>query len=104
MNKRCPTHPGKILKTYWEDSKLTQVELAERLGVSFQALNSLINQKKSISPEMAIRLSLLFDTDVEFWLNLQNKYDIYKIGTIKKVELSKIKSIKNQGVVYVGSV
>ena len=102
--KRFPTHPGKILRSYWEDSKLTQIELAKKLGVSFQTLNSLINQKKSISPEMAIRLSLLFCTEIEFWLSLQNKYDVYKISIIKKVELSKIKDIKNQGVVYVGSV
>ena len=77
--KRVPTHPGKLLREYWEGTGITQMHLAKRLGVSFQAINDLINQKKSVSPEMAVRLSTFFRTSVELWLGMQNKHDVYKI-------------------------
>ena len=56
---RPPTPPGEILRyEYLEPLGLTQRDLAEALGVSYQAINGVVNGRAGISPEMAIRLSL----------------------------------------------
>jgi len=73
-----PTHPGEILREILEDEGLTQKKLAEEIGVSFRAVNELINGKRGITPEMALRLSRRFKTTPLFWLNLQANYDLWK--------------------------
>lgn len=93
LNNRVPTHPGEILRDYWEDLIMTQADFANRLGVSFQAVNEILNCKRGISPEMAVRLSKFLGTTPEFWLALQNSYDIYKVisNDKKSDEMNKIK-------------
>jgi len=89
--QRLPTHPGEILKEeFLKPFDLTQSTLAKKLGVSFRAINEIINQKRGISVEMALRLSTFFKTSPELWLNLQNNYDIYKIKQKKKDSLKKV--------------
>ena len=76
---RRPTHPGQILKNmYLEPLNLTITALAERLGVSRKAVSSIINQRKGVTPEMALRLSQAFSTTLELWLNLQRNYDLWQ--------------------------
>ncbi len=75
---RAPTHPGEILRLeFLEPMGLTQSELAQRLGIPFQRVNQIIGGKRSVTPDTALRLSKLFDTSVEFWLNLQMASDVY---------------------------
>ncbi len=77
--KRDPIHPGEILKEEFiipYNLKLT--ELAKKLNVSFRTINEIVNEKRNISTEMAIRLSKFFGTSVEFWMNLQNQYSYTK--------------------------
>jgi addiction module HigA family antidote len=63
IRKRQPVHPGGILKRhYLEPLQLSISKLAIALGVSRQKLSNLINEKGSISPDMALRLSRAFDT------------------------------------------
>ena len=89
--QRLPTHPGEILKEeFLKPFDLTQSTLAKKLGVSFRAINEIINQKRGISVEMALRLSTFFKTSPELWLNLQNNYDIYKIKQKKKDSLKNV--------------
>jgi len=73
-----PTHPGEILREILKDEELTQKKLAEEIGVSFRAINELINGKRGITPEMALRLSKRFKTTPLFWINLQANYDLWK--------------------------
>jgi addiction module HigA family antidote len=73
-----PTHPGEILREILEDEGITQTKLAEEIGVSFRAVNELINGKRGITPEMALRLSKRFKTTPLFWINLQANYDLWK--------------------------
>lgn len=76
--KRKPTHPGTILKElYINGANLTLSECAEKLGISRKTLSKIVNCRSSITPEMACRLSKLFNTSPELWLNLQNGYDIW---------------------------
>ncbi len=77
--KRKPTHPGQILKEdYVEPLGLTITELSKVLGISRKTLSKIINERGSITPEMALRLSRAFNTSPEFWLNLQRNYDLWK--------------------------
>ena len=85
---RKPTHPGEIL---WEEflkpKKMTQQELAEKMEVPVQRVNTLVNGKRGITPETAILLSRILGTTPEFWMSLQSHYDLYfaQIEMAKKV-------------------
>lgn len=73
-----PPHPGEVLRAlYLEPLGLTVTRAAEALGVSRKTLSAILNGKAGISPEMAIRLSMAFDTSAESWLNQQAQYDLW---------------------------
>ena len=74
-----PPHPGKIIKELClEPLGLSITEAAKALGVSRKTLSSIINGKAGISPEMAVRLSIAFNTSSESWLNQQIQYDLWQ--------------------------
>jgi antitoxin HigA-1 len=76
---RQPTHPGEILlEEFIRPLKLSQVELARRMGVPIQRINTLINGKRDMTAETAILLSRTLKTSSEFWMNLQVAVDLYK--------------------------
>lgn len=78
MQMYNPPHPGEILKELClEPLELTVTRAAEALGVSRKTLSAILNGRAGISPEMAIRLSLAFDTSAESWLNQQTQYDLW---------------------------
>ena len=78
--KRKPTHPGEILKKEFMDPLgLTQSQLAKELNTTFRTINEIVNEKRNISPEMAIKLARYFGTSEEIWMNLQNQYDLYLV-------------------------
>ena len=77
MPMHNPPHPGRIVKNgCLEPLGLNITEGAKALGVSRQALSNLVNERASLSVEMALRLSKAFDTDPEIWIRLQAAYDI----------------------------
>ena len=77
--EREPIHPGEILEEeFMKPLGLSQSKLARELGVSVRAVNEIVNKKRGITPEMAIRLSERFGTTAEFWLGLQMDYDLWK--------------------------
>jgi addiction module HigA family antidote len=89
--EREPTHPGEILKEeFLIPLNISQTFLADALGVSFRAVNELVNQKRGITVEMAIRLSKYFKTTPELWLNLQNQYELYKVSKKKQSIFEKL--------------
>lgn len=74
-----PPHPGEIIKKLClEPLGLTVTEAAKALGVSRKTLSSILNGRTGISPEMAIRLSIAFNTTAESWLNQQIQYDLWQ--------------------------
>ena len=80
-----PKHPGKMVKTLClEPLGLSVTEAAKALGISRPTLSKLINGKINITPEMAIRLSVVFHTSDELWVNLQSGYDLWKAQKQKK--------------------
>ena len=75
---RPPTHPGEILlHEFLEPMSITQSELARRIKVPIQRINTLVNGKRGISAETALLLAKEFKTTPEFWMNLQSIYDLY---------------------------
>ncbi len=76
---RKPTHPGDILlREFLEPMDLSQVELAHRMGVPVQRVNTLVNGKRDVTAETAILLSRVLKTTPEFWMNLQDAHDLYE--------------------------
>lgn len=76
---RQPTHPGDILlHEFLEPMELTQMALADRMGVSIQRVNTLINGRRDMTAETAILLSRILKTTPEFWMNLQAACDLYE--------------------------
>lgn len=76
-----PPHPGEILKSLCiEPLGLSIKEASEALGISRKKLSDILNGRASVSPEIAIRLSVAFDTTAESWLNQQAQYDLYHAG------------------------
>ena len=78
MPMHNPPHPGEILKALClEPLGLTVTATAVALGISRKTLSAILNGRAGISPEMAVRLSIAFDTSAESWLNQQSQFDLW---------------------------
>ena len=76
---RPPTHPGEILlEEFLKPLKIAQVDAAARMGISANRLNEVVRGKRGVTADTALRLAKLLKTTPEFWLNLQNAYDLYE--------------------------
>lgn len=81
---RKPTSIGEMLKEeFLSPLGLTQREFADHLGVEVKAINRLVNNKTSITPIMALKLSAALGTTPEFWMNLQNAIDLWILRNSK---------------------
>jgi addiction module HigA family antidote len=90
--KRTPTHPGEILKQdFLAPLGLTQVQLAKALKTSFRTVNEILNEKRSVSPDMALRLARYFGTSPDVWIGLQADYDLYWARMKSKKTIDEIK-------------
>ena len=73
-----PPHPGEIIKELCvEPLGLTVTDAATALKISRKTLSNILNGHARISPEMAVRLSIAFNTTSESWLNQQLQYDLW---------------------------
>lgn len=74
---RIATHPGEILKEeFLAPSGITRVAFAKHIGVPLQRVNEIIRGKRGITPETAWLFSQALGTTPQFWMNLQNTYDL----------------------------
>ncbi len=88
---RPSTHPGIILREEFAvPLNLTQAKLSEDLNVGIKTLSELYNEKRGVTPLMALKLSEYFGTTPQFWLNLQNAYDLYKTYEKEKASIESI--------------
>ena len=91
---RPPTTPGEMLREeLLEPMGLTQQQLANDIGVSYQRVNELINNKRGITTSTALRLGKYFSTSPDFWLNLQRANDLYAVLKKEQNEIDKIKPL-----------
>ena len=75
---RPPVHPGRVIRShYLEPMRLSVTALAEHLGISRKTLSKVVNERGSVTPEMAQRLGRAFDTGPELWMNLQRNRDLW---------------------------
>lgn len=80
-----PPHPGEVLRELCiKPLGLSVTDAAKALGISRKALSELLNGHAGISPEMAVRLSLAFNTTPESWLTQQMQYDLWKLKQSRK--------------------
>ena len=85
MKMHDPPHPGGILrKLCLEPAGVSVTAAAAALGVSRKTLSAILNERARISPEMAVRLSIAFDTTAESWLQQQMQYDLWKAERRRK--------------------
>ena len=76
--RRPPTHPGRILREdYLEPLSLSVTKLAAYLDVSRKTVSKIVNERGTVTPDMALRLSRTFRTTPALWLNLQKEYDLW---------------------------
>ena len=75
---RPPTHPGKmILEEFLKPLGMTQAELARRLNVSYPRLNQIVKGRRSVTPDTALRLARVLGMSPDFWLDLQQDWDLW---------------------------
>jgi addiction module HigA family antidote len=81
---RKPTSPGEILfEEYLVPLEISQKELAEHLHCDYKVVNRIINEKASVTPEMALKLAAAFKTTPSFWLNAQMALDLWRLRSQK---------------------
>jgi addiction module HigA family antidote len=73
---RRPIHPGEHLSEELEELAMSAAELARRLGVPTNRVTAILNGQRGITGDTALRLAHFFGTSPEFWLNLQNRYEL----------------------------
>ncbi len=93
MRMHNPPHPGEVLRELClTPLGLTVTEAARALDVSRKTLSSILNRRAGISAEMAVRLSIAFNTTPESWLNQQVQYDLWQAerrrGKLRVAKLS----------------
>src|SRR5262245_46051219 len=93
--KLPPTHPGELLREeIMPAAKLTQEKLAKLLGVSRRTVNEIATERRSVTADMAHRLSRLFNTTPEFWLGLQQDVDLWRAERRSAGQYAQIKPIR----------
>jgi addiction module HigA family antidote len=89
-----PIHPGEMLREdFLPDYNMTVAALARALCVSRQTVNELLRERRSLSPEMALRLSRLFGNSPEFWLNAQRAVDLWDATQVIGADVERIKPL-----------
>jgi len=95
MKMYNPPHPGEIIKGLWlEPMNISTTSASQALGISKKTLSKIINRKGSITPEIAVRLSIALGGRPETWMGHQSAYDLWQVEKNKKhLQVYKLVSI-----------
>ena len=85
-----PVHPGEVLKDELEEMGLSQSALAEHINVLPKTINEICRGKRGISAEMAVKLSRALGASPQFWLNLQNNWELCQLNAADYKKIGKI--------------
>lgn len=87
-----PPHPGELVKETMETLNLSARALAEALNVAPSTVQRLITGKSDVSPEMAIRLSIVIGSSAKVWMQMQDAYDLWHAQ--QHVDVSKLRKLE----------
>jgi addiction module HigA family antidote len=89
-------HPGEILREeFLKPMRMPAYELAKRLHVPAPRINDIVLERRSITADTAVRLSRFFRTTEQFWLNLQDAYDVSRVKAERAAELERIEPLRS---------
>ena len=93
---RPPTHPGEMLiEEFLRPLGISQSAFAIQLGVSFPRLNEVINAKRAVTPDTALRLAQVTGMSADFWLGLQQDWDLWHALRSKAAtQIARLKPIR----------
>lgn len=92
---RPPTHPGEmLLEEFLRPLGVTQRQLADAIQVPYQRVNEIVNGRRGVTPSTALRLARYLGTSVDFWLNLQQRWDLYRAMQDEQKEILKIRPLE----------
>jgi addiction module HigA family antidote len=87
---RAAIHPGEVLADELAEAGITPTELARQVGVPANRITQIVQGKRAISGDTALRLGHWFGMSPQFWLNLQSAYDIRVADALAGKEISKL--------------
>jgi len=91
---RPPTHAGEmLLEEFLIPLGLSQRDLADAIHVPYQRINEIVNRRRGITPSTALRLSRFFSTSADFWMNLQQSWDLYHAQQSENDDLKTIQPL-----------
>lgn len=92
MSMHNPAHPGEVLKELWlEPLGMTLTEAAIRLGITRKTVSKIVNGNGAVTPEMALRLEIVFGTSAQAWMNMQTAYDLWQLSSLRKTLRSSLR-------------
>ncbi|MBI4574361.1 MAG: HigA family addiction module antidote protein [candidate division NC10 bacterium] len=96
---RPPTHPGEmLLEEFLKPLGMSQSAFAVRLGISFPRLNEIIRQKNGVTPDTALRLARVLGMSADFWLGLQQDWDLWHAMRSKQAAgIAELKPLRQAG-------
>ena len=97
--KRAPTHPGEmLLEEFLKPLGISQSAFAARLGISFPRLNEIIRAKRGVTFDIALRLAHVLGMSAEFWLGLQQDWELWHALRSKKAAaIARLEPLRHAG-------
>jgi len=96
--RREPTHPGEmLLEEFLKPMKISQRELADRIHVPYQRVNELVNKRRGMTPNTALRLARAFGNSPSFWMNFQLRWDLFRAQQTEAAKLRHIRPVRVTG-------
>ena len=93
-SNRCPMHPGALLRDFvLRGVDLSNLEIAQALGISRAHLDNILKEKAAVSPTIAARLGKLFGNGPDLWIGMQAAYDTWQ--AVHRVSICDILSVRN---------
>jgi addiction module HigA family antidote len=83
-----------LLEEFLRPMGISQQELAKSIAVPYQRVNELVNGRRGITPSTALRLAKFFGTSPDFWMNMQQRWDLYRAQLDEREAIAKIKTYK----------
>lgn len=88
-----PVHPGEVISDVLEDLEMTQINFAEILGVPRRTINEIVQGRRPVTVDMAIRIGKALGNGPQLWLNLQQQVDIWDAIQAHEEDYSKVTTI-----------